>query len=78
MHFNIYLDDETGEQLNQAAEQAGESRNAVIRRAVGEWLNRHGMSQWPDEVLNFKGMADIPPFEASRDKLKAPAADPLA
>lgn len=78
MHFNIYLDDETGERLNHAAEQAGESRNALIRRAVGEWLERHGMSQWPDEVLNFQGMADIAPFEASRDTLKAPAADPLA
>lgn len=78
MHFNIYLDDETGEQLNQAAEQAGESRNALIRRAVSEWLKRDGMSQWPDEVLNFAGMADMTPFEASRDKLKPPAADPLA
>lgn len=78
MHFNIYLDDETGEQLNQAAEQAGESRNALIRRAVSEWLKRDGMSQWPDEVLNFTGMADMTPFESSRDKLKPPAADPLA
>ncbi|MGA8054099.1 MAG: CopG family transcriptional regulator [Burkholderiales bacterium] len=78
MHFNIYLDDETGEQLNHAAKQAGESRNALIRRAVGEWLKRHGMSQWPDEVLNFNGMADMTPFEGSRDHLKPPAADPLA
>ncbi len=78
VHFNIYLDDETGEKLNHAAEQAGESRNALIRRAVGEWLSRHGMSQWPDEVLNFTGMVHMTPFEASRDKLKPPAADPLA
>src|SRR5512135_3139516 len=78
MHFNIYLDDETGEQLNHAARQAGESRNAVIRRAVGEWLERHGMSQWPDDVLHFNRMTDLSPLEASRDKLESPAADPLA
>ena len=78
VHFNIYLDDETGEQLNHAAEQVGESRNALIRRAVAEWLKRHGAPQWPDEVLDFKGAADATPFEASRDRLRPPVADPLA
>ena len=40
MHFNIYLDDQTGQRLTEAAQQAGEHRNAVIRRAVQEWLAR--------------------------------------
>ncbi len=78
MHFNVYIDDQTGQQLNIASEQSGESRNALIRQAVSEWLARQGKPQWPDEVLNFKGMADMPLFEASRDKLAPPAADPLA
>ena len=78
MNFNIYLDDETGQQLNHVAEQAGETRNALIRRAVSEWLKRHGKANWPDEVLAFKGMADMPLFEASRGRLKPPVADPLA
>ena len=77
MNFNIYLDDETGQQLNRLAKQAGESRNALVRHAVSDWLNRHGKPRWPDEVLAFKGMADMPVFEASRDKLKLPIADPL-
>src|SRR5471030_862374 len=42
MNFNIYLDDETGQQLNRLAKQAGESRNALVRHAVSDWLNRHG------------------------------------
>lgn len=78
MHFNIYLDDQTGQQLNTAAAQQGESRNALIRQAVSEWLARQGKPQWPEEILAFEGMADMPPFEASRDNLKLPAADPLA
>jgi predicted transcriptional regulator len=78
MHFNIYLDDETGEQLNRAAERAGESRNALIRRAVSDWLKHHGRPQWPDEVLTFQGMADMLPFENGRSTLQPPAADPLA
>lgn len=78
MNFNIYLDDETGQQLNKAAKKAGESRNALVRQAVSEWLERRGKPQWPDELLAFKGMADTPLFEAGRDHLKPPAADPLA
>jgi predicted transcriptional regulator len=78
MNFNIYLDDETGLQLNRAAKKTGESRNALVRQAVSEWLKRRSKPQWPDELLAFKGMADTPQFEAGRDHLKSPAADPLA
>ncbi len=78
MNFNIYLDDETGRQLNKVAKKAGESRNALVRQAVSEWLKRRGKPQWPAEVLAFKGMADMPPFEASRGRLKRPVDDPLA
>lgn len=38
MHFNIHLDDTTGQQLNTMAQQLGESRNALIRRAVSQWF----------------------------------------
>ena len=78
MHFNIYLDDGTGERLTQAAEQAGESRNAVIRRAVQEWLDRRGKPQWPDAVLAFEGDAQMPAFEGGREHLGPASADPLA
>ena len=78
MNFNIYLDDETGKKLSQAAKKSKESRNAIVREAVSEWLSRHGKPRWPDEVLAFKGMANIPLFEAGRDKLTPPAVDPLA
>ena len=78
MNFNIYLDDETGQQLNKVAEKSGESRNALVRQAVSEWLKSRGKPQWPAEVLASKGMADMPLFEAGRDRLKPPVADPLA
>ena len=78
MHFNVYIDDKTGQQLNHAAEQGGESRNALIRKAVSEWLQRQGKPQWPDAVLGFKGMAKMPAFEAGRARLEPPAEDPLA
>ena len=75
MNFNIYLDDETGQLLNKVAKKSGESRNALVRQAVSEWLKRQGKPQWPEEVLAFKGMADMPLFEASRDRLRPPVAE---
>ena len=77
MNFNLYLDDKTGEQLNRAAERSGQSRNALIRQAVLEWLARGRQPQWPAAVMDFEGLPDLPPFEASRSKLKPPAAEPL-
>ena len=78
MNFTIYLDDETGQLLNKVAKKSGNSRNALVRQAVSEWLKRQGKPHWPEEVLAFKGMADMPLFEASRDRLRPPVADPLA
>ena len=78
MNVNLYLDDETGQQLTLAAQGSGENRNALIRQAVAEWLARHTKPQWPEAVLGFQGIPDMPPFEASRDQLTPPSADPLA
>lgn len=78
MHFNVYIDDQTGHQLKTVAAQSGESRNALIRKAVQEWLARQHKPQWPEEVMAFDGIADTPEFERDRAKLRAPAIDPLA
>lgn len=78
MNFNIYLDDVTGQQLNAVAEKVGESRNALIRKAVSEWLAHQAQPQWPEAVIEFQGVAEIPAFEANRDQLQPPVADPLA
>jgi len=73
-----FNDVELGLIVKLIAKQSGENRNALVRQAVSEWLNRHGKPQWPEEVLAFQGMADMPPFEAGRDGIKPPVADPLA
>jgi len=78
MHFNIYLDDATGERLNHLAEQTGRTRNSVIREAVADLLARRGARGWPEEVLAFRGVPDMSPFESHRQELAAPKDDPLA
>jgi hypothetical protein len=70
MHFNIYLDDQTGQQLKALAERHGETRNALIRRALREWIDAHEKTPgWPREVMEFEGMPDMEPFENHRQAL---------
>ncbi|TCT19212.1 CopG family transcriptional regulator [Thiobaca trueperi] len=78
MHFNIDLDDATGQQLNQLAKQAGETRNALIRKAVRAWMTQQAQPQWPQAILDFTGLPDTPAFESYRNALPHPAEDPLA
>ncbi|GHU33690.1 hypothetical protein AGMMS50256_26110 [Betaproteobacteria bacterium] len=46
--------------------------------AVQEWLARCNKPQWPEVVLNFTGIPDMPAFEAGREHLAAARDDPLA
>lgn len=77
MHFNIYLDDETGVRLNRLAEQRGRSRNSVIREAVADLLAKQSTGDWPKEVREFQGAPDMPSFESYRDELTMTNDDPL-
>ncbi|BAC88786.1 ribbon-helix-helix domain-containing protein [Gloeobacter violaceus] len=78
VHFNIYVDDQTGEQLKRVAGQTGLTRNALIRQALREWLATRDQPRWPDIVMEFKGVEDLPTFESYRDELLPPRQDPLA
>lgn len=78
MHVNIHFDDQTAQQLSSAAEKRGESVDALILDVASDWLTRKDLPQWPEEILVFRGMSDIPLFEASRDKFIPSTTDPLA
>ncbi len=78
MNFSIYLDDATEKKLRQLEKRKRVKRNALIRAAIEQFIEREGQPQWPDEILQFKGIKDWPAFEASRAELKAPADDPFA
>lgn len=78
MNFNIYLDDETGRRLTDLAEKKGESRNALIRKAVNHLLDRPDRPSWPESVLRHEGFPDFPDIGNREDGLLPPPEDPLA
>ncbi|MDR3527831.1 MAG: ribbon-helix-helix domain-containing protein [Rhizomicrobium sp.] len=80
MNFNLYLDDQTAKDLDQTAEEMGESRSGLIRKAVREWLDKKALGNpgWPRSVLEWNESAEIAPFESHRDELVAPSEELLA
>ena len=72
------LYEKTGAKLDQLARKSGKARNAVIRQALSDWVERKGELRWPKEVVEFKGIKGSPRFESYRGKLRKPTGDPLA
>jgi predicted transcriptional regulator len=79
VNFNIYLDSTLGEALKRLAKRRKVTRNALIRKAVEELVNKESRSEeWSAEVLAWQGDPRFEPFESHRAHLRAPASDPLA
>ena len=70
MNFSIYIDDATADRLKREAARRKRTRNAVVAEAVKQWLERAQGSQWPRELLEFRGEPKLVPFEEFRSKKK--------
>ena len=78
MNMNIYLEDSLAESLNEQAKSLGESRNALIRMAIREWLAQRKPKAWPLAVQTYQGISSFPALEDYRTELKPPHEDPFA
>ena len=77
VNFSVYLDDESVRRLDAIGAKTGTSRNALIRGAIRDLLDRERPA-WPAEVLSFESDAAFTPFESHRRELAAPVEDPFA
>jgi metal-responsive CopG/Arc/MetJ family transcriptional regulator len=66
MNFSLHLNDDLMRRLNALTQAMGQSRNALIREAIEEWLERQEHRRWPKEVLRFSGIPEAIPLEQSR------------
>jgi predicted transcriptional regulator len=79
MNFNIYLDSALGQALQRLAKRRKVTRNALIRKAVEELVNKENHSEeWSSAVMAWQGDPRFKSFESHRARLKDPAEDPLA
>jgi len=85
MKIAIDLDELMLSRLDRVAEEQG-GRDMLIWRALSQWFTRQDEKTreeqrgkpWPEEILNFKGIPDMVPFESYRDELLPPKDDPFA
>jgi hypothetical protein len=72
MNFSIHPSNEMVKRLDRAASETGKTRNALVREAVAEWLDRRRVSNWPPSVMSFRGLQGVTRFEESRKELRPP------
>lgn len=77
MNFNVYIDQQIGEQLERLAKNRRTSRNSLIREALARFLENDAKRAWPDAVLGFEGIRGVPRFEHARRRLRTPRKDSL-
>ena len=77
MNFNLYLDRDAADRLARVSKRRKTPRNALIRQAVDEWLDREG-SQWSQELLEYAGDPNIVAFESYRKELAKAVDDPFS
>lgn len=77
MNINIYLEDTLADSLNYYVKETGQSRNAIIREAVKEYILSHQETKWPDSILKYKGTKGVESFESHRDEMLPPKEDPF-
>ena len=66
MNFQIYLDEELGQQIHHLCHSTHKKRNTIIREALKLYLDTQKKSVWPDSILTFNGVSDFPAFETDR------------
>lgn len=77
MHYNIYLDDKIAKQLQHETKISQLSRNAIIRKAIKNWLENN-KNHWSKEILDYQADQEFPAFESYRKELKQKKDDPFS
>lgn len=76
MNISIYLPQKLASQLSSAVQQEHSSKNAIIREALEEWLERHHpTSTWPSHFFDFQAVKEAPDFSETRAELLSPKED---
>lgn len=72
MNFNIYIDEELGQKLENICQLTGKKRNTLIREALEAWLLQYPMREWPSSIQEWIGDPEVARFEFYRSELEEP------
>lgn len=66
MDILLHLDQKTTHTLEVLAHQRGQKLDVFALEALRKGLAHCHAEQWPQEILNFQGVPDMPAFESYR------------
>lgn len=62
MNFNVYINDQLYQELENHRLLLGKSRNSIVTEALIEWVNCHKQTKWPKNFFKFnKDMMELYP-----------------
>jgi hypothetical protein len=53
MNFNIYVNNQLYQELENYRQSLGKSRNSIITEALMEWIDHHKQTKWPKDFFHF-------------------------
>ena len=71
MNFQVYLEPDLARKIDVVCRNTGRKRNAVIRDALKEYVEKHMPTSWPDEVFSFRPDPKLIRFESLREDFLA-------
>lgn len=71
MSFHVYIEPELESKLDSLCKKTGEKRNAIVRKALREYVESQLNSEWPENLFDFKPDKSLPRFEEYRREFSA-------
>ncbi len=69
MSFHVYVEPELERKIEDLCKKTGRKRNAIVREALKEFVEKHSTQAWPDAVFDFKPNSKLARFESFRGDL---------
>ena len=78
MSFHVYVEPDLEQKIEDLCKRTGRKRNAIVREALREYVDKCSPQDWPDDVFNFKPNSKLTRFESLRAELLADRDDIFA
>lgn len=69
MSFHVYVEPDLERKIEDLCKKTGRKRNAIVREALKEFVEKHSTQAWPDAVFNFRPNSKLARFESLRADL---------
>lgn len=66
MSFHVYVEPDLERKIEDLCKKTGRKRNAIVREALKEFVEKHSSQSWPESVFDFKPSSKLTRFESLR------------